>query len=95
MNSNQDENNSSDLNENGSESKKRNDTTNNTKQTKNTGKPILERTQESRTTKDDLDKDRPVINLPSDAVLKMLLKVQFIILDYLKKLMAYVDEDDI
>ena len=46
-------------------------------------------------TKDDLDKDRPVINLPSDAVLKMLLKVQFIILDYLKKLMAYVDEDDI
>lgn len=95
VNSNQDENNSSDLNENGSESKKRNDTTNNTKQTKNTGKPILERTQESSTTKDDLDKDRPVINLPSDAVLKMLLKVQFIILDYLKKLMAYVDEDDI
>ena len=83
------------MNENGSESKKRNDITNNTKQTKNTGKPILERTQESSTTKDDLDKDRPVINLPSDAVLKMLLKVQFIILDYLKKLMAYVDEDDI
>ena len=95
VNSNQDENNSTDLNENASESKSEKDVTNNKVTQKNTGKPILERTQESSTTKDDLDKDRPVINLPSDAVLKMLLKVQFIILDYLKKLMAYVDEDDI
>lgn len=95
VNSSQDENNSSDLNENASEMKKRNGVTNNTTGQKNTGKPILERTQESNTTKDDLDNERPVINLPQDAVLKMLLKVQFIILDYLKKLMAYVDEDDI
>lgn len=68
--------------------------TTNSNNQKNTGKPILERTQESNTTKDDFDRENPIINLSTDAVLKMLLKVQFIVLDFLKQLMAYVEDED-
>lgn len=94
LNSNQNENNSADLNENAPEIKLGNDTTTNSNNQKNTGKPILERIQESNTTKDDFDRENPIINLSTDAVLKMLLKVQFIVLDFLKQLMAYVEDED-
>ena len=90
---NKDENNPSDLNEDALKSINEKDTINESINNNNKGKLILESTQDSSTTSSSETNSAEVPNivLGDDDTLKMLLKIQLIILEFLRKL---VDEND-
>ena len=82
-----------DLNEDASESKKDNELTSNSTNNNDKGKLILERTPDSSTTSEPNRVEPPNIMLGDESVLKMLLRIQLIILEFLRKLAEEPDED--
>ena len=88
------ENNTSDLNENAQKLEKDLDSTNESTNVNNKGKLILERTPDSSTTSSaDANKmESPRIVFDNDDSLKMLLKIQLIILEFMRKLADEADE---
>ncbi|MBQ7410030.1 MAG: hypothetical protein IJW20_01445 [Clostridia bacterium] len=87
------ENNPVNLNEDASESKKDNEVTSNSINSNNKGKLVLERTPESSTTTEPNRVEPPNIVLGDESVLKMLLRIQLIILEFLRKFAEESDED--
>ena len=79
-------------NENDDLQKKNEIITNNTSDKNNKGKLILERTIDSNTSTESNNMDSPSINLSDETVLKMILKIQLIILDFLKNANDESDE---
>ena len=90
---NEQENNPSHLNEDASESKKEKDSINELFNNNNKGKLILERTPDSSTTSEPNKQEISKIVLEDDTVLKMLLRIQLIILEFLRKVADESDED--
>ena len=90
---NEQENNPLHLNEDVSESKKEKDSINESFNNNNKGKLILERTPDSSTTSEPNKQEIPKIVLEDDTVLKMLLRIQLIILEFLRKVADESDED--
>ena len=88
------ENNTSDLNENAQKLEKDLNSTNESTNVNNKGKLILERTLDSSTTSSaDVNKmESPRIVFDNDDSLKMLLKIQLIILEFMRKLADEADE---
>lgn len=82
-------------NENEVEEKKETKSTNNKTNDNNKGNPVLERTFDSSTSAsaDTNNMETPKIVLGDESVLKMLLRVQLIILDFLRKLTDDLDEE--
>ena len=90
---NEQENNPSNLNEDVTEAKKENVLVNNSSLQNNKGKLILERTPDSSTASESDENVIPKIVMGDETVLKMLLKVQLIILDFLRKAVDESDEE--
>lgn len=90
---NEQDNNPSNLNEDATESKKENESVNNSNIQNDKGKLILERTPDSSTTSEPTKQEVPKIVLEDDTVLKMLLRIQLIILEFLRKVADESDEE--
>ena len=90
---NEQDNNPSNLNEDATESKKESASTNNSNIQNNKGKLILERTPDSSTSSESAGSEIPKIVMGDETVFKMLLKVQLIILEFLRKAVDESDEE--
>lgn len=90
-----DENNPSDSNENAQKSKNENESMNEATNDNNKGKLILERTPDSSTTSSSENNNTgvPSIVFDNDDVLKMLLRIQVSILEFMRKMADESDED--